>query len=137
MCIELFYSIRKFISVIGKKRLINNELRYVTVSEAFGASKEIKVGGLEKNYIQRYSVPAKIYAKTTAYSRILSQLPHFFFEAIAFGGVMLMILYLMGQKGSFNNALPIFSLYVFAGLRLMPAIKEIYASFVSFTFVDY
>ena len=49
---------------------------------------------------------------------------------------MLMILYLMMQKGSFNDALPVLSLYIFAGLRLMPAIKEIYTSFVSFTFVD-
>ena len=49
---------------------------------------------------------------------------------------MLIILYLMTQKGSFNNALPILSLYIFAGVRLMPAIKQIYASFVSFTFVE-
>ena len=131
----IFYIVRKYVSVLGKKRTINQQLRFLTIIEAFGASKEIKIGGLEQNYIDRYSKPAKIYAKSTAYSRVLSQLPHFFLEAIALGGAMLMLLYLMTQKGSFVNALPIFSLYIFAGLRLMPAIKEIYASFVSFTFV--
>ena len=132
----IFYCVRKYISKIGKKRLKNNEARYLLISEAFGAAKEIKIGNLEQNYIERFSNPAKIYAKTTASSRVLSQLPHFFLELITFGGVMLMILYLMMQKGSFNDALPVLSLYIFAGLRLMPAIKEIYTSFVSFTFVD-
>jgi ABC-type bacteriocin/lantibiotic exporter with double-glycine peptidase domain len=130
-----FYSIRRYISRIGKKRLVNNQLRFVTVSEAFGAAKEIKIGGLEENYIERFSIPAKIFARTTTSNRVLGQLPHFFFEAVAFGGVMLMILYLMSQKGSFNEALPIISLYIFAGYRLLPSIKEIYGSFVSITFV--
>ncbi len=130
-----FYSIRRYISQIGKKRLENNHLRFVTVSEAFGAAKEIKIGGLEENYIERYAIPAKTYAQTTTSNRVLGQLPHFFFEAVAFGGVMLMILYLMTQKGSFSDTLPILSLYIFAGYRLLPSIKEIYASFVSITFV--
>ena len=131
-----FFFYNKIFIQNWKKRLSNNELRYLSIIEAFGAAKEIKIGGLEKNYIDKFSNPAETYARTTASARILGRLPHFFFEAIAFGGVMLIILYLMTQKGSFNNALPILSLYIFAGVRLMPAIKQIYASFVSFTFVE-
>ena len=130
-----FYSIRRYISRIGKKRFANNQIRFVTVSEAFGAVKEIKIGGLEENYVERFSIPAKIYAQTTISNRVLGQLPNFFLEAIAFGGIMLMILYLMAQKGSFNDALPIISLYIFAGYRLLPSIREIYGSFVSLAFV--
>ena len=37
-----------------------------------------------------------------------------------------MILYMMAQTGNFNTALPIISLYVFAGYRLMPALQQIY-----------
>ena len=42
---------------------------------------------------------------------------------------------MMKQSDNFNTALPIVSLYVFAGYRLMPAIQSIYSSFVSLTFV--
>ena len=35
----------------------------------------------------------------------------------------------MAQSGSFINSLPIISLYVFAGYRLMPALQQVYASF--------
>ena len=41
----------------------------------------------------------------------------------------------MTKTGSFNNALPIISLYVFAGYRLMPALQQTYASLTQLTFV--
>ena len=41
----------------------------------------------------------------------------------------------MTTTGSFNNALPIISLYVFAGYRLMPALQQTYASLTQLTFV--
>ena len=39
-----------------------------------------------------------------------------------------MILYLISRSGTFIEALPIISLYAFAGYRLMPAIQQIYVS---------
>lgn len=41
----------------------------------------------------------------------------------------------MAQSNNFNNALPIISLYIFAGYRLMPATQGIFASFTQLTFV--
>ena len=41
----------------------------------------------------------------------------------------------MSQTGNFNNALPIISLYVFVGYRLMPSLQQIYVSLTSLTFV--
>ena len=131
----IFYSLRTYLNRIGKESLENNQLRFTAVSEAFGASKEIKVGGLEQTYIKIFSNSSETFAKTQASSLIVASLPRFFLEAIAFGGVLLMILYMMLQSGSFNNSLPIISLYVFAGYRLMPALQVIYASFTQIIFV--
>jgi ABC-type multidrug transport system fused ATPase/permease subunit len=55
-------------------------------------------------------------------------MPRFALEAIAFGGMLLVILYLMAQSGSFAAALPIVTLYAFAGYRLMPALQQIYGA---------
>ena len=116
---------RKYLRRIGKESLKSNQLRFTAVNEAFGAVKEIKVGGVEQTYLKRFSEPSKTHATNQAYLSLISQLPRFAIEAIAFGGIMLLILYLMSQKGSFNNAIPIISLYVFAGYRLMPALQGI------------
>ena len=48
---------------IGNKRFKANRFRFTTVIEAFGAIKEIKLAGLEKNYVDRFSHPAKKLAK--------------------------------------------------------------------------
>ena len=126
-----FYFIRNYLNQIGVIRLKNNEFRFLAISEAFGAAKEVKVGGLEQAYIKRYTDPAKIFALKNAAASVITTLPRFFFEIIAFGGIILMILYIMKQTGNFSDALPIISLYVFAGYRLMPAIQQIYTSFTS------
>ena len=131
----IFKFTRSYLDRIGKETLKNNKLRFIAISEAFGAAKEVKVGRLEQTYIKRYSVPAKIMARNGASSAVLSQLPRFALEAIAFGGIMLMMLYLMKQTGGIINALPIISLYVFAGYRLMPAMQSIYSSLSKIAYV--
>ena len=131
----IFFFIRKVLNRIGKERLKSNQLRFVAITEAFSAAKEIKVGGLENTYVERFSDPAQNYAETSAYAQVIRQLPRFILEAVAFGGVILVILYLMTQKGTFGSALPIISLYVFAGYRLLPALQTIYSSSAQLTFV--
>lgn len=131
----IFFFLRNFLNRIGKERLKSDQLRFTSISEAFGASKEVKVGGLEQVYIKKYSNSAKTFAQNQAHSLVVSQLPRFIIEAIAFGGIMLIILYMMTKTGGFNDALPVISLYVFAGYRLMPALQQIYASFTQLTFV--
>ncbi len=131
----IFFFLKNFLNRIGEERLKSNELRFRAISQAFGASKEVKVGGLEKIYVDRFSDPAKSYALTTAVAQVIAQLPRFILEAIAFGGIIIVILYLMSQTGGFESALPIISLYVFAGYRLMPALQRIYSAFAQLTFV--
>ena len=131
----IFYSVSRFLNISGNKRLINNQLRFTTINEAFGAAKEVKLGGLEKSFINRFSNSAQIYAQTHASRMVISALPRYILEAIAFGGILLMILYIMSKTGSFNSTLPIVSLYVFAGYRLMPAIQQIYEAFTQLTFI--
>ena len=51
----LYYFIRNFLIKIGKERMKSNKLRFGIISEAFGATKEVKVGGFEQIYINRFS----------------------------------------------------------------------------------
>tara|TARA_Y200000002_G_scaffold238800_1_gene197285 strand:- start:491 stop:2275 length:1785 start_codon:yes stop_codon:yes gene_type:complete len=132
----IFYFFKQFVDKIGQKRLLNNQLRFNTINEAFGAAKEVKVGGLEKIYIKSFAKSAQIFARTQANAQVISLLPRFILEAVAFGGILLIILYFISQTGSFNSALPIISLYAFAGYRLMPAFQQIYASITQINFIS-
>lgn len=126
--ISIFKVTRAFLAQAGKDCMRANQNRFTVISEAFSASKEIKVGGLERVYISRFSSPAQIYARYLAFSEIISRLPRFALEAISFGGILLMTLYLMTQSGDFKNIVPTIALYAFAGYRLIPALHQIYSA---------
>ncbi len=126
---------RSYLNKIGQKRLKNNQIRFTAVTEAFGASKEVKVRGLEQNFINRFSNAAQIFARTNSSALAIQQLPRFALEGVAFGSVILVMLYLISQNGNFSDVLPIVSLYVFAGYRLMPALQQIYSSITQLRFI--
>ena len=133
LTLSIFYGIiykftRNYLKRKGAERLKANEIRYTAVSEAFGAVKEIKVGSLENFYIKRFSSSSKILAQNQAYSQTIASIPRFALEALGFGGLLFVILYLMSSGGTLSSVLPIIALYAFAGYRLMPAIQKIYSS---------
>ncbi len=123
-----------WLNTLGQARIQANQERYTVVSEAFGAAKEVKAGGLESVFIDRFAKPAETYAKGQATAQVIAQVPRFALEAIAFGGMLMVILYLMAQSGSFAAALPIIALYAFAGYRLMPALQQIYGAVTQLKF---
>ena len=132
----IYKFVRSFLDRIGKERLIANKDRFNSVSEAFGAVKEVKVSGLEKVYLKRFSDPAKIYASNQATAQVITQIPRFALEAIAFGGLLSIIIFLISKSQNFTSILPILSLFAFAGYRLLPAFQQIYASLTQIKFAE-
>ena len=134
--VSLFYSlifilIRKLLNKIAKKNFKANEIKFRVLLEAFSASKEVKVGGLEQVFINRFKKPARSMAYNSALVDIISQIPRFTLEAISFGGLLLVILFYMIATNDITGVLPIIALYAFAGYRLMPAIQKIFISLTS------
>ncbi|MDC0944028.1 ABC transporter ATP-binding protein [Candidatus Pelagibacter sp.] len=119
---------RGILKHLGNKKFTINRWRFTTVIEAFGAIKEIKLSGLEKNYVDRFSRPAKKLANIEAIFGLLLGLPRLAIEAIAFGGMLLMTLYLMKNNNNFVNIIPTIALYTLAGYRILPLLQGIFES---------
>jgi ATP-binding cassette, subfamily B, bacterial PglK len=115
-------------SRLGERHVTSNNSRYYVASEIFSGIKDVKLGALESICLDRYLTPSAIYARGLALSMTLSQTPRFLLEAVAFGGALSMLLYLLVSRGSIAGAIPLVSLYVFAGYRLLPALQEIFYS---------
>lgn len=127
----IYWAFRGVLVDNGDDRIKANHERFTAISEAFGSPKEVKLAGLEEAYIKRFSLPAKAYAKSQVSAQLIGQLPRFALEAIAFGGMILLVLYLVSKRGDLANALPVISLYAFVGYRLMPALQNIYGAMTS------
>ena len=130
----IYKFVRVYLKNIGEERLKVNQSRFTSINEVFGASKEVKLGGYEINYIKKFSKTSKIFAKHQASAKILAQLPRFGIEAIAFGGMILFIIYNLVQNQSFSSSLPLISLYAFGGYRILPALQQIYNSISNLRF---
>ncbi len=134
--VGLFYMIfylliRKLLNKVAKKNFKDNGLKFKALLEAFSASKEVKAGGLEQIFINRFSKPAKSMAYNSTLVDILTILPRFALEAISFGGLILVIIFYMLATDNITSVLPIIALYAFAGYRLMPAIQKIFTNITS------
>lgn len=132
----IYKLIRNLVKRIGQERLTANSWLFKAVSEAFGAAKEIKVGGLENVYAARFSKPAMILAKHNALSAIISRIPRLFIEIIVFGGILLVGMYLVYKGGTFNEAIPFLAVYAFAGYRMIPSLQDIYNSLTQLRFAS-
>ncbi len=117
-----------FLVRTGVERHRANDARFRLISEAFGAIKEVKLGGLESAYLTRFDEPAKTFALNVATAESISQLPRFALEGVAFGGIMSVVIYLLSQAGDFASAMPTIALFAFAGYRIMPALQGLYAA---------
>ena len=133
--IGIFLFSRNRLKHLGEIRSHANHGRFTSVSEVFGAIKEVKMWGLENVYLQRFAKHSENYASGHASAQIIGQLPRFAIEAIAFGGLLLMVLYLLDKSDSYASTIPVIALYAFSGYRLMPALQQIYNSITQLRFV--
>ena len=131
----IFYlSLRSYMTRIGNERLDANRDRYQVVQEIFGGIKEVKVSGLEGVMLKYYEDPAMRFARQVSASKISSQIPRFALEAVVFGGLILVMLYLMSKPGGLQEALPVLAVFAFAGYRLMPALQNVYQQLTTLRF---
>lgn len=122
--------------MIRKKLLANGQLsnlahaqNYKAASEALNGFKEIRIRGREESFLARFSRSSSDNANYKVIGFTLSQLPRYAIETIAFGGMLLILVYLIGVKRDLTNALPLIALYALAGYRLLPAFQQIFHSF--------
>lgn len=117
---------RKTLKRFGKQRVAANTQRYVLANEALNGNKELRLLGREHSYLKRFEKASETFARNQAASKAMGDIPQFAIQAIAFGGILILVLYLMGRYGGLQEAMPVIALYAFAGYRLMPAFQEIF-----------
>jgi len=132
----IFFFFKDIVYKIGQEKFESNNQRFRAIDEVFGAFKEVKLSNLENFYLQRFSKPALLLANKIATAKLIQSLPRFALEIVAFGGMIIVILFLLKVYGDISNALPILGLYAFAGYRILPSLQLIYQSITSIKFAS-
>jgi ABC-type multidrug transport system fused ATPase/permease subunit len=122
----LFKVTQKYLARIGRERWIANTERFRVSSEALAAIKEVKVLGLESVFLRRFAIPSRRFMRFQVASDVLSQVPHYGMQILAFAIILAIVSYQIFTRGEHSEAIPIIAVYVVAGQRLMQTAQGIY-----------
>ncbi len=125
----IYKLVRKELYSNGKELSFTVNKRFQLMNEGFGGIRDIILLGREKNYIDKFQITTNSYSYVKGKNNILSQIPKYFIEFLAFGSMIGLVLYLLStNKNSLELILPILSVYALAGFKLLPALQQIYVS---------
>jgi ATP-binding cassette, subfamily B, bacterial PglK len=122
----VYVLVRRRQRALGQRRVAAQAGRYKAASEAFGGIKDVKVLGREGYFLQRFREASHEYSRVNASSAVVGELPRFGLETIAFGGILVIVLYLVQTRDTLAEVLPLLALYAVAGYRLMPAFQHVF-----------
>ena len=130
----VYFGVRKTLARSGQEISRENARRTQVAYETFGGIKDIKILGREKTFFDLFQKPVERYALLQAQTQMISLLPRYALETMAFGGIIGIVLYLLSTGENLSTTLPLISLYALAGYRLMPALQQIFANWSTVRF---
>ena len=101
------------------------------MSEGFGGIKDLLLTKRQNFFSTVFKKSSDKYAYHTGYIQVLSLIPKYVLEFLAFSSVILLAVYLLEFSDvdlSSNDILQTLSIYGFAGYKMLPAFQQIYYS---------
>lgn len=123
----IYMKLRERLRHLGEEMMQAFAERFRVAQEATGGIKDVKLLGLEDSYTKVYETAARKTAKSSASLGVMSELPRFALEAIAFGTLLaLILLLLLRSGGEIADIVPTLGVFAFSVMRLLPALQQIY-----------
>ena len=126
---------RARLSRMGTERVTSNQAKFQVMQEAMGGIKNVKLLNLERSYIERFKKPAGQLARNQASLAVISEMPRNLLEVIAFGGMILFVLWLLATRGGdVSGIIPLLGVYAFAAARMFPTIQQLFGAISAIRF---
>lgn len=122
--------LKSLISSIGRARLESNTVRFDVVRDVEKSWREIVFFDLGQSYLDKFDSANGRYTKTISDLLVMLAWPKFFLEGIAFGGVIVILLFLNSTQ-SFQDAVAFTAVFAIAGYKLIPAAQTIYQGIIN------
>jgi ABC-type multidrug transport system fused ATPase/permease subunit len=128
----VFAIIRRRLSELGTRRAQSNQKRFRTAKEVLGGIKEVKLHGHEDAYLHRFSTSSYNTMRPMMLSQLIGQIPRYFVEAVAFGGLVILCVLLLDPEAfgsgesTLQELLPLIGVVAFAAQRMMPELSKLY-----------
>jgi len=132
----MYFAVRRRLSVLGRERLEANRNRFRVAMEAFGGLKLTKLLHIEDDFVSRYAIHSFRYADRSSKNAVIGMLPRYALETLAFGGILVVTIYLLFTGQDLAQMLPLLGVYAFGGYRLLPALQTLFSSAAHIRFAN-
>lgn len=139
ICLIIFSGGYFFIFKIAQTKLeINNKNisnmfleRYKLMNSGFGGIKEVLLMGKSSNFIKLFTTAGNKLAYSQGVNKAIALVPRYFIELMGFTFLISLVLYLISKSQGvlfLTSILPILSIYAIAGIKLLPALQQIFGA---------
>jgi len=139
ICLVIFSGGYFFIFKIAQTKLeINNKNisnmfleRYKLMNSGFGGIKEVLLMGKSSNFIKLFTTAGNKLAYSQGVNKAIALVPRYFMELMGFTFMISLVLYLISKSQGvlfLASILPILSIYAIAGIKLLPALQQIFGA---------
>ncbi|QTP53336.1 ABC transporter ATP-binding protein [Billgrantia sulfidoxydans] len=125
----LYKTVRRFLINNGRRVSRSQAKRFKLMTEGFGGIKDLLLLRRQATFTTQFERASQKVARGMGVTQGLSDAPRYAIELVAFGSVILLVLYLLNvHQGNLGTILPALSIYALAGFKMLPAYQKIYAS---------
>ena len=131
----VFSSAYIIIFKLARRRLATNSKdisdmfseRFKLMNEGFGGIKEVLLLDKSDFFKKRFIKTGKKLSNGLGVNRAVALIPRYFMELLGFASMVILVIYLISNyKGNLGLIMPILSIYAIAGVKLLPALQQIY-----------
>lgn len=119
---------------LGEEASLAKTERFQIVNEAFGGIKDLKVLGREEHFLTRFSGPSERFSRAYRSNGVVGLIPRFALETLAYGSLVVVILYLLQTRNTLDQIFPLVAVYALGASRLIPAVQEIFQALMQIKF---
>ena len=129
----LYVAVRRTLEKGGDYMVKSSESAYKLVGESFGGIKDIKLKGCE-DIFKRLLYP-KILGMNdfVALQQMMLTIPRYGLEVIAFGGAILLVVFMMSAGQNTSSIIPLIAAYIYSGYRMLPAMQQLFSGIANFS----
>ena len=122
--LSIYFFVQNKLFFLGNERAKYDKQKFITINDSLESIKEAKLLNIENFFTNRFMSSANEYAKVVINMNKYIIFPKYFIEYVVFT-VLILTIMIVSANGKFISYVPILSIYVFAGYRILPGLQVI------------
>lgn len=122
---------RSILDTLGAERIASNRDRFRSLTNLLSGIKEVQLHGVQQGFLDRFETASRFLADIAPRLHLMASVPRYVVETTAFGGILLVTIYLLAFSGGIQGALPILTLYALSAYRLLPSLQRVFLAATS------